>query len=75
MVSPQTRVGFGGIQGRLQVVGDGNDGEEDQNEQSQGHELHPRARPRTRSQSQPEKEYQGGKQNPREIEAQLHSQR
>jgi hypothetical protein len=73
MVSPQTRVGFGRIQCRLQVVGDGNDWEQNQKEHSQGHKLHPSTRTDPRLQSHPEAEHQGGKHNPGEIEVQLHS--
>jgi hypothetical protein len=61
--------------GNLQVVRNGNDGEKNQKEHSQGHKLHPRARSSTRSQPQPEAEHQGRKENPGEIEEQLHSQR
>ena len=73
MVSPQTRIGFDRIQGRLQVVCNGNDGEQNQKEHSESHKLHPPARASTRSQPQPETEHQGGEQNPCEIQHQLHS--
>jgi len=67
MVSPQRGVGFGGIQSRLQVVGNGDDREQNQKEHRQGHKLHPPARTNARSPPQPEAEHQRGKQNPCEI--------
>ena len=79
----EAAVGFGWILERLQVVGDRDDREEDQNEHGQGDELHAPVfhslvrhlpfwhapfRAGARGESRPNAKHQHGQNNPREIE-------
>jgi len=67
-------VGLGRVLNCLQVVCHRNDREQDQQEHGQGDKLHPPAAAGARGNSQPKEKHEGGKQNPGEIEDQLHSQ-
>ena len=79
MVPALTGVGLGRILNRLQVVGHGDDREQNQEEQRQGDELHSPVlhspfRASALGKSQPQAEHQRGQQSPGEIEEQFHSQ-
>lgn len=76
MVASLNRVSLSGILGRHQIVGDRNDGEQNQKQQSQGdpllgpaHALHVFCR----SAAQPQAHHASGQDRPRYIEKKFHS--
>jgi len=79
VVAAKAGVGFSRILDGLQVVGDGDDWEQDEEKHGQGDELRPAVlnvtiRAGARGKAQPQAEHQRCQRNPGEIEEQLHSQ-
>ena len=66
-------VHFSRIVGGLQVVGDGNDREENRNEHGERNELHAPARAVAHAEAQPRDNHQDGQRGPGEIEEQFHA--
>jgi len=75
LVFAQAAVGFGWILGCEQIVGDGDDGEKNQDQDGQGNQLLSAADTGARGKHGPYGEKRDRQQCPREIECQLHSQR
>jgi hypothetical protein len=74
MAPPLAAVGFSRVLDHLQVVRYRNDREQDEQKDCQGDKLHSPVAAGTRGKAQPKAEHEGCKQNPGEIEDQLHLQ-